>query len=391
MQLAHGLRSGPITILDPQTFFIQDLYYDGKGPDAHFWVGNGSWPSPKGILVPDQTNSVSALAGYTGQNITIKLPGSLTIDQIDYLAVWCIQFTHNFGHTFIRKRTENQQGVQLAPFSQLAHELRSGPIIAVDKKTFFVPNLHYDGKGPDAHFWAGKGAEPSSSGTLVRDEKGSSASLSAYTGQNVYITLPQDLTTDDIDYFGVWCIKFNQNFGHTTILKNVSIAEPNGNPLYTFDNKEIFRVQKCCPLNHVLLESGCGVSQEKFNLTINVHEHNSTHIDDEPIPNETIKFIPFVQPITCKYDKYPLDPEEDEFPLLKNGSLMVLHTQQILSMDGYCMETVNFGDESKSRWVTTAILCFSGGNVPHSYAMFIIYAVGMCMTRFFFVGDGFVS
>lgn len=380
MQLAHGLRSGPITIIDPQTFFIEDLHYDGKGPDAHFWVGKGAWPSPDGILVRDENGSVLPLSAYTGQNITITLPGALTIDEIDYLAMWCIRFKHNFGHTFIRKRSPEEYGVQMAPFKQLAHGLRSGPIIAVDKKTFFIPNLHYDGKGPDAHFWAGKGPEPSTTGVLVPDEKGSSKSLSEYNGQSIYVTLPGELTTDGIDYFGVWCIKFKQNFGHTVILRNVTIPEPNGNPLYTIDNRQIIRVQKCCPQDQVLLESGCGSSEEKFSLSIDVHEHNLTHIDDEPIAAETIRFVPFVQAIKCSNQRYPLDPQEELFPLLKNGSLLVMNTQQVLSLDDYCMETVNFGDDTGgSRWVTTAILCFSGGNAPLSSTFFIIYAVGMCL------------
>ncbi|XP_031357088.1 adhesion G protein-coupled receptor E4-like [Photinus pyralis] len=379
-QLAHGLRSGPITIIDPRTFFIQDLHYDGKGPDAHFWVGKGTWPSGDGILVRNENQSSLPLPAYTGQNVTITLPGSLTYNKIDYLAMWCITFKHNFGHTFIRRRPSTEYGVQLAPFTRLAHGLRSGPIVAVDKKTFFVSNLHYDGKGPDAHFWAGKGPEPSTDGVLVPDENGSSKSLSEYTGQNVYVTLPGELTTDSIDYFGLWCIQFKQNFGHTTIPKNVTIPEPNGNPLYTHDNRRIIRVQKCCALNQVLLEGGCGSSEERFNPPMNVHEHNSSHIDDEPIAAESIEFVPFVQAITCSHQKYPLDPEEESFPLMKNGSLMVLNTQNILSMDNYCIETVNLGDEAGSRWVTTAILCFSSGNVPLSSTFFVIYAVGIILS-----------
>lgn len=125
----------------------------------------------------------------------------------------------------MKKQKELLLGIQLEPFKQLAHGLRSGPIIIVDKKTFFIPNLHYDGKGPDAHFWVGKGKEPSPSGSLVRDEKGSDKTISAYTGQNLYITLPGELTIDQIDYFGVWCIQHKHNFGHVVIPKNLEIPD----------------------------------------------------------------------------------------------------------------------------------------------------------------------
>lgn len=53
-RLAHGLRSGNITILDARTFYIPNLHYDGKGPDAYFWVGNGSEPSEHGVKVPNE-------------------------------------------------------------------------------------------------------------------------------------------------------------------------------------------------------------------------------------------------------------------------------------------------------------------------------------------------
>jgi len=53
-RLAHGLRSGNITILDARTIYIPNLHYDGAGPDAYFWVGNGSAPHRLGVKVPNE-------------------------------------------------------------------------------------------------------------------------------------------------------------------------------------------------------------------------------------------------------------------------------------------------------------------------------------------------
>lgn len=53
-RLAHGLRSGNVSVLDARTFYIPNLHYDGAGPDAYFWVGNGTEPSPLGIKVPSE-------------------------------------------------------------------------------------------------------------------------------------------------------------------------------------------------------------------------------------------------------------------------------------------------------------------------------------------------
>lgn len=41
------------------------------------------------------------LRGYQGEDIEIQLPGSLTVYDIDWLAVWCVEYRHNFGHVYI--------------------------------------------------------------------------------------------------------------------------------------------------------------------------------------------------------------------------------------------------------------------------------------------------
>ncbi|KAG8286429.1 hypothetical protein J6590_060348 [Homalodisca vitripennis] len=102
-RLAHGLRSGNITVLDAKTFYIPNLHYDGAGPDAYFWVGNGTEPTPLGIKVANEMGSLEPLRGYQGEDIEIQLPGNLTVYDIDWLAVWCVQYRHNFGHVNIPK------------------------------------------------------------------------------------------------------------------------------------------------------------------------------------------------------------------------------------------------------------------------------------------------
>lgn len=102
-RLAHGLRSSNISVLDAKTFYIPNLHYDGAGPDAYFWVGNGSGPNIMGVKVPNELGSYDVLRGYQGEDIEIQLPGNLTVYDIDWLAVWCVEYRHNFGHVFIPK------------------------------------------------------------------------------------------------------------------------------------------------------------------------------------------------------------------------------------------------------------------------------------------------
>lgn len=47
--------------------------------------------------------SLEPLRGYQGEDIEIQLPGNLTVYDIDWLAVWCVEYRHNFGHVYIPK------------------------------------------------------------------------------------------------------------------------------------------------------------------------------------------------------------------------------------------------------------------------------------------------
>lgn len=105
-RLAHGLRSSNISVLDAKTFYIPNLHYDGAGPDAYFLVGNGSEPHEMGVKVPNEQGSLEKLRGYQGEDIEIQLPGLWTVYDIEWLAVFCIRYRHNFGHVFIPKDLE---------------------------------------------------------------------------------------------------------------------------------------------------------------------------------------------------------------------------------------------------------------------------------------------
>lgn len=74
-----------------------------NGKTYYIRVGNGSAPSTFGTKVPNELGTLDVLRGYQGEDIEIQLPGSLTVYDIDWLAVWCIEYRHNFGHVNIPK------------------------------------------------------------------------------------------------------------------------------------------------------------------------------------------------------------------------------------------------------------------------------------------------
>lgn len=44
-----------------------------------------------------------------------------------------------------------------AGFVKLAHKVSSGEVIIKDTRTIQIKSFSYDGAGPDAYFWVGKG------------------------------------------------------------------------------------------------------------------------------------------------------------------------------------------------------------------------------------------
>ncbi|CAH1976470.1 unnamed protein product [Acanthoscelides obtectus] len=145
------------------------------------------------------------------------------IRDIRWISVWCRRFTVDFGEVFVPSNIEVPKPRVLPEFKRLAHGLRSDNISILDAKTFYIPNLHYDGNGPDAYFWVGNGSEPTSFGIKVPNEMGSLDPLRSYQGEDIEIQLPGSLTVYDIDWMSVWCVQYRLNFGHVMIPKDLDV------------------------------------------------------------------------------------------------------------------------------------------------------------------------
>uniref|UniRef100_A0A023G5K0 Protein to be involved in spindle matrix formation n=1 Tax=Amblyomma triste TaxID=251400 RepID=A0A023G5K0_AMBTT len=104
---AHNVGSGPIVLKSKKTIFIPKFTYDGAGPDVYFLVGKGAKVTHKGATkIPTPTGEVKIKKGYTGQDITLTLPGSLTFNDVDWFAVYCITYEENFGDVRIPKNLQ---------------------------------------------------------------------------------------------------------------------------------------------------------------------------------------------------------------------------------------------------------------------------------------------
>ncbi|XP_063541706.1 uncharacterized protein LOC134750472 isoform X4 [Cydia strobilella] len=94
----HGVSSDPVVVVDAQTLLVPNFSYDGEAPDAKFWVGRGSKPSPAGVRIPDENGKEAPLRKYDRKTIVLTLPGELTVFDIGHFGVWCEAFTVDFGH-----------------------------------------------------------------------------------------------------------------------------------------------------------------------------------------------------------------------------------------------------------------------------------------------------
>nr|XP_022918431.1 protein Skeletor, isoforms B/C isoform X1 [Onthophagus taurus] len=223
---AHNVR-GTVYAVDYRTLFIHRFSYDGTAEDTYFWVGNTLRPSPQGNIVsyPDEYDGEESppLGEFSNSDLILRLPVGIRIKDIKWLSVWCRRFTINFGEVFIPQDLDIPKVRILPEFKRFAHGLRSDNISILDAKTFYIPNLHYDGAGPAAYFWVGNGSEPHRMGIKVPNELKSLEPLRAYQGEDIEIQLPGSLTVYDIDWFCIWCIQYTQNFGHVMIPKDLDV------------------------------------------------------------------------------------------------------------------------------------------------------------------------
>ena len=68
--------SGTVYIVDENTLKIEDFNYDGKGPDAFFYVGESGGPSGEGTRVPypEGSSKDTILTKADKIDITLRLP-----------------------------------------------------------------------------------------------------------------------------------------------------------------------------------------------------------------------------------------------------------------------------------------------------------------------------
>ncbi|XP_015517045.2 protein Skeletor, isoforms B/C isoform X1 [Neodiprion lecontei] len=220
-QLHHGV-SGEVFAVDGRTLYIKDLTYDGEGPAAYFYAGNSKTPIDNGFRVPDERGTYDLLRRYRKEDITLTLPEGKTLNNIRWFAIWCDDFSVNFGDVRIPRGFEYPRPKKLGTLNGI-HGVSSEPVVIVDAQTLLIPGFSYDGEAPDAKFWAGPGPNPTPQGIRIPDENGKENPLRKYDHKTIVLTLPGDLTVHELGHFGVWCEAFTVDFGHVKIPQSLNV------------------------------------------------------------------------------------------------------------------------------------------------------------------------
>ncbi|XP_015785724.1 protein Skeletor, isoforms B/C-like [Tetranychus urticae] len=100
-RISNGVQSGPVVILDSKTIAIPELYYDGLSENTFFWVGDGPQPHSSGRKIPNEQGYLESLGPYSNEEIILELPGSMTVFEIDWLAIWNAEHEINYGSVII--------------------------------------------------------------------------------------------------------------------------------------------------------------------------------------------------------------------------------------------------------------------------------------------------
>lgn len=79
----------------------------------------------------------------------------------------------------------------------------TGPILSLDTKTLFIPNVRYDGTNSTGlnFYIVPKTLEEK---ITIANENNETNKFHAYYNDNIYLKLPNEWQTDNVKEFGVW-------------------------------------------------------------------------------------------------------------------------------------------------------------------------------------------
>ena len=92
---AHGTR-GTVTIVDADTFRLDNFFYDGGGINVHFILAAADdYNTFRDARLVTDLNLLGT--PHNGDSLTIDLPAGTTFDNYNAISLWCLPAAANFG------------------------------------------------------------------------------------------------------------------------------------------------------------------------------------------------------------------------------------------------------------------------------------------------------
>jgi hypothetical protein len=203
--VSHGVR-GTVTIVDENTYRVDDFHYDGLGISVFFYLGATDQRSD--FLAGRRTGSNLLGPAFAGASLTVDLPAGATFDQYGAISVWCTAAGSSFGSGAFAPYA--RAGWQAA-LSTVSHGVR-GTVTLVDADTFRVDDFFYDGGGIDVFFYLGA-ADTRASFTAGKPVGPQLLRATPFAGETLTVDLPAGMTFDGLNAISVWCTAVSSSFG----------------------------------------------------------------------------------------------------------------------------------------------------------------------------------
>ena len=202
--LAHGV-SGRATIVDQDTFRIDDFFYDGGGIIVYAYLGEAD--SNASFAAGLETGPQLRGTAFGGGSLVIDLPAGQTLDGYEAISIWCVVAQANFGSGTFTSPTYARAGysVPLPPGSHSTHGLAT----IVDERTIRLENFHYDGFAPLVYVNLGVDSSDASflNGTWIGPQL-----VSAYKNETLTVQFPPGQTVSGFGAVCIWCEVINMCF-----------------------------------------------------------------------------------------------------------------------------------------------------------------------------------
>lgn len=174
--------SGQVYVVDDRHLFISNFRYEKTGPDAHFWVGDGAQPSPRGQIVPYPPLPEDDFLYMSG--------GGTSKDHQDQFNRINGINAGNRGRFPGEGQQHRQQQHQQQPHQQ--------------QQQFMMVNRYNPGLN--------RGAPPIHP-PRVDIQNQEPPVLPKMNNENVLLKLPGNLKVTDIRWLSIWCRRFTVNYG----------------------------------------------------------------------------------------------------------------------------------------------------------------------------------